>query len=290
VSPSIGALQYEFEIGSAGRGLEYEDHPSGYAYPPPLTSDWLSAPVWPITNETFGDIYGGHAKKVTLKLRDAHGEIGTWTFDRDFFVLGDILRLQLFEDYLLSKINVGGLDPSIIPAAKAVARAETGGALQQFHPIAGSIATRNGYPAVDPRHGYGIYQLTAGPPSRGQIWNWKENTDEGIKRINTLLGNVRNRFQSCNYLYTEAQLRLEAYAEYNSGWYFATSNGLNPNLSSQPPCPFVSPLAPDSSWACGVCGPLVDGQYSMRWGQSATGVCAPISQCYARVAQGFETP
>jgi hypothetical protein len=200
---------------------------------------------------------------------------------------GDRLPLQLFENYLQSKISAGSLDPSIIPATKAVARAETGGALQQFHPVAGSIATHTGYPAVDPKHGYGIYQLTAGPPSRTQIWNWKANTDEGVKRINTLLGKVRNRFQGCSYQYTEAQLRLEAYAEYNNGWYFATTDGLNPSGEQ---CPFVNPLTPDSSWTCGVCGPLADGQYSMRWGQSATGACAPIGQCYARVAQGFETP
>ena len=55
------------------------------------------------------------------------------------------------------------------------------------------FSTKNiGYPLKSSDNGYGVMQLTNPPPSCMQIWSWKANCDEGLRRLRVLAQNAQS--------------------------------------------------------------------------------------------------
>ncbi len=59
-------------------------------------------------------------------------------------------------------------------------------------------STTDGYPLRAADNGFGIMQLTNPAPTCDQLWNWKKNCDEGVRRLSTLATNAWNWMNSAN--------------------------------------------------------------------------------------------
>lgn len=102
-------------------------------------------------------------------------------------------------------------------------------ALQQFWP--------NGSPKFGPPNGYGVMQIdNSPPPTSRQIWDWKANVDDGVRRVSGAGGTyaaakgfpsrVRTRLKDVTVPdFTDQELWMEAWQRYNGGWAGNTDPG-----------------------------------------------------------------
>ena len=102
-------------------------------------------------------------------------------------------------------------------------------AFQQFRP--------DGSPKFGPPNGYGVMQIdNSPPPTSRQIWDWKANVDDGIRRVSGAGGTyalakgfpsrVRARLKDTTIPdFSEQELWMEAWQRYNGGWAKNTDPG-----------------------------------------------------------------
>jgi hypothetical protein len=79
----------------------------------------------------------------------------------------------------------------------------------------------DGEPIVSFDKGYGLTQITNPSPTFEQIWCWKENIKEGIKRFRGHLINAKKMFLKYpKTTYTLEMLQTEAISRWNGGVYY----------------------------------------------------------------------
>ena len=236
VSPPVSNLEVRFSVGSAstGRALEYEDAPpSGYTHPAVINSAWLSTNSWTIDWGT--NVYGGHATRVTVSLRDASQLTSSCIYTCDFYIVGDALDSSTRNGYIDSLTSY---DSELRTMGKAIALQETGGT-HYWSPGGVGTAFHNRYPLKEisgSGGGYGVMQLTDSSfLSRDSIWNWKRNIDTAMSYISNLYAMGYAHLNTHTNSLSNTMYRLEGYSRYNGGeanryhWWSdgpATNNGV----------------------------------------------------------------